>query len=65
MSDNETLVYTSGEAMKALKLSKDTFWQLVHAGVIPGLKVSDRKYLFSKNKLQEWVDRGSVNGYIS
>jgi excisionase family DNA binding protein len=52
---NDSLVYTSTEAMKALKMSKDTFWQLVHAGIIPALKVSERKYLFPKAKINAWL----------
>jgi excisionase family DNA binding protein len=54
MSD-EPLVFTSSEAMKALKMSKDTFWQLVHTGAIPALKVSERKYLFSKAQITKWL----------
>jgi excisionase family DNA binding protein len=51
----EALVFTSSEAMKALNMSKDTFWQLVHVGAIPALKVSERKYLFSKVQIMKWL----------
>lgn len=54
---DESLVYSASEAMKALKLSKDTFWELVHAGKIPALKISERKYLFSKVLIREWLEQ--------
>lgn len=53
---NGTLVYTSSEAMQALSMSKDLFWQLVHAGTIPSVKVSERKYIFSKTQINSWLD---------
>jgi hypothetical protein len=52
----ESLVYTSEEARTVCKLSRDLFWRLVHTGMIPALKVSDRKYIFSKLQIEKFIN---------
>lgn len=51
----DSLVYSSDECMKALNMSKDLFWQLVHSGTIPAIKVSERKYIFSRSQINTWL----------
>lgn len=51
----DSWVYSSQELIEKLDLSKDKFWELVHAGIIPSKKLSLRKYLFPKVQIDLWL----------
>lgn len=53
----EPRLLTFKEAQTYLGLGRSTLYKLTNGGVIPALKVTERKWSYDKQDLDQWIEK--------